>query len=43
MLLPRLIDTMGMSELEFRAWLAGTASFLPQRAGALDEGQLVEE
>jgi peptidoglycan/xylan/chitin deacetylase (PgdA/CDA1 family) len=43
MLLPRLIDTMGMSELEFRAWLAGTASFLPQRAGALDAGQLVEE
>jgi len=43
MLLPRLVDTMRMSELEFRAWLAGTASFLPQRAEALDESQLVEE
>ena len=43
MLLPRLVDTMRMSELEFCAWLAGTASFLPQRAQALDAGQLVEE
>jgi peptidoglycan/xylan/chitin deacetylase (PgdA/CDA1 family) len=32
LLLPRLVDTTGTSELEFRAWLAGTASLLPARA-----------
>ena len=32
LLLPRLVDTSGMSELEFRGWLAGTASLLPGRA-----------
>jgi peptidoglycan/xylan/chitin deacetylase (PgdA/CDA1 family) len=31
LLLPRLVDTTGVSELEFRAWLAGTASLLPRR------------
>jgi peptidoglycan/xylan/chitin deacetylase (PgdA/CDA1 family) len=31
LLLPRLVDTSAMSELEFRAWLAGTASLLPAR------------
>jgi peptidoglycan/xylan/chitin deacetylase (PgdA/CDA1 family) len=33
-LLPRLVDTTGMSDLEFRAWLAGTASLLPTRSQA---------
>lgn len=31
LLLPRLVDTTGMSDLEFRAWLAGTAALLPAR------------
>jgi hypothetical protein len=31
LLLPRLVDTSGMSELEFRGWLAGIASLLPKR------------
>ena len=36
LLLPRLVDTTGMSELEFRAWLAGTASLLPRRTQATE-------
>jgi peptidoglycan/xylan/chitin deacetylase (PgdA/CDA1 family) len=40
MLLPRLVDTMGLSDLEFRAWLTGTAALLPGRAVAMGEGQL---
>ena len=43
LLLPRLVDTMGLSDVEFRAWLAGTAGLLPMRAHAMSEGQLVEE
>lgn len=39
LLLPRLIDTTGMSELEFRAWLAGTASLLPRRRQAVEGHQ----
>jgi peptidoglycan/xylan/chitin deacetylase (PgdA/CDA1 family) len=31
LLLPRLVDTGGMSELEFRSWLAGVASLFPKR------------
>jgi len=40
--LPRLCDRSGISELEFRSWLAGIASLLPQRPEKMDEGQLVE-
>lgn len=43
LLLPRLVDTMGLSDLEFRAWLAGTAGLLPKRPYEMNEGQLVEE
>ena len=31
LLLPRLVDTTGMTRLEFEAWLAGVASVLPRR------------
>jgi peptidoglycan/xylan/chitin deacetylase (PgdA/CDA1 family) len=43
LLLPRLVDTTGLSDLEFRAWLAGTAGLLPRRSYELSGGQLVEE
>jgi hypothetical protein len=43
MILPRLVDSGGLSDLEFRAWLAGTASLLPKRPHEMSEGQLVEE
>lgn len=43
LLLPRLVDTMGLSDLEFRAWLAGTAGLLPARPYEMSEDQLVEE
>ncbi len=28
--LPRVIDTMGMTDTEFRAWLSGVSAFVPQ-------------
>jgi hypothetical protein len=43
MLLPRLVDTMRVSEPEFRAWLSGTAALLPARRYEMGTGQLVEE
>ncbi len=43
MLLPRLVDGMAFPELEFRAWLAGTADLVPRRQLKMSEGQLVEE
>jgi peptidoglycan/xylan/chitin deacetylase (PgdA/CDA1 family) len=43
LLLPRLVDTTGLSELEFRAWLDGTAALLPKRRTEMSEGQLLEE
>lgn len=43
MTLPRLVDSPALSDLEFRAWLAGTASLLPRRSHRMSEGQLVEE
>ena len=42
-LLPRLVDTPVVSDLEFRSWLAGTAEWLPRRHTEMGEGQLVEE
>ncbi|HEV2172310.1 MAG TPA: polysaccharide deacetylase family protein [Nitrospira sp.] len=43
MTLPRLVDSPALSDLEFRAWLAGTAALLPRRSHRMSEGQLVEE
>lgn len=43
MTLPRLVDTANLSDLEFRAWLAGTASLLPHHPHRMSEGQLAEE
>jgi hypothetical protein len=43
LLLPRLVDFTGLSDLEFRAWLEGTADLLPRRPHEMSEGQLVEE
>jgi hypothetical protein len=34
---------MALSDLEFRAWLAGTAEFMPRRRIKMSEGQLTEE
>jgi peptidoglycan/xylan/chitin deacetylase (PgdA/CDA1 family) len=31
MLLPRFVDNVSVSDLEFRAWLSGTAALLPKR------------
>ncbi len=31
-LIPRLVDTMHLSEVEFEGWLAGVSNFLPQRS-----------
>jgi peptidoglycan/xylan/chitin deacetylase (PgdA/CDA1 family) len=42
-LLPRVLDNMGVSDLEFRTWLDGTADLLPKRDSVMDKGQLVEE
>ena len=42
-LLPRIGDGMALSDLEFRAWLAGTAEFMPRRRIKMSEGQLTEE
>ena len=43
MLLPRYLDGTPISDLEFRGWLYGTASFLPRRTYPAAEGQLMEE
>ena len=42
LLLPRLVDTMVVSDLEFRSWVAGTASLLPRRP-ARTNGQLLSD
>ncbi len=43
MRLPRLVDTMGLTELEFRGWLRGISAMLPLRRVRQEEGQLVDE
>lgn len=43
LVLPRLVDTMGLSDLEFRAWLQGPAELLPRKPYQMSEGQLLEE
>jgi glycosyltransferase involved in cell wall biosynthesis len=42
-LLPRLLDTPGISMDEFSAWLSGLASVLPRTHYPAAEGQLIEE
>jgi peptidoglycan/xylan/chitin deacetylase (PgdA/CDA1 family) len=43
LLLPRLVDTMKISDMEFRAWLDGTAALPPQRPIEMSRAQLLEE
>jgi hypothetical protein len=43
LLLPRLSDTMELSDLEFRAWLTGTRVLFPMRPVQMSEGYLLEE
>lgn len=43
LLLPRIGDGMALSDLEFRAWISGTADFMPRRHIQMSEGQLTEE
>jgi hypothetical protein len=42
LLLPRVGDGMAHSELEFRAWLAGTAGLLPHRRRKFEEHRLLD-
>ena len=42
-LLPRLVDTQVLTELEFRSWLSGAPHFLPTRPYHPAEGQLLED
>jgi peptidoglycan/xylan/chitin deacetylase (PgdA/CDA1 family) len=39
LLLPRLIDTMQLSPIEFDGWLSGVASFLPRRSYSPKEAE----
>jgi peptidoglycan/xylan/chitin deacetylase (PgdA/CDA1 family) len=43
MLLPRLVDTTGLTDAEFLSWISGFGQLLPQRAYVSAEGQLMEE
>ena len=43
MLLPRLVDSADISDLEFRAWLEGTPDLLPKRPYRMSEGQLLDD
>ena len=43
LLLPRLVDTSTVSDLEFRAWLAGTADLIPRRRDHTSEGVHLED
>jgi peptidoglycan/xylan/chitin deacetylase (PgdA/CDA1 family) len=42
-LLPRLVDTCGLSMQEFDAWICGIAAFLPGRPHVMSEGQVFDE
>ena len=42
LLLPRFIDAMTTPELEFRAWLTGTASLLPLPREVMSSRQMIE-
>jgi peptidoglycan/xylan/chitin deacetylase (PgdA/CDA1 family) len=43
LLLPRLVDSSPLTELEFAGWLSGIASFLPKRRYVEAEGQFLED
>jgi peptidoglycan/xylan/chitin deacetylase (PgdA/CDA1 family) len=43
MLMPRLLDTTGLTMTEFAAWISGVAALLPARASRPAEGQLLED
>ncbi len=43
LMLPRLVDTSAVSDLEFRAWLAGTADLIPRRRDHTSEGVHLEQ
>ncbi len=40
--LPRLLDSGGLTTLEFAGWISGVAAFLPRRRFVMSQGQLVE-
>src|SRR3974390_1442057 len=40
LLLPRLLDSENLTDIEFRAWLDGVGALLPQRPYRLDSSQL---
>jgi len=42
-LLPRLVDTTGLSMKEFDSWISGIAAFLPHRPYVMAEGQVSDE
>ena len=42
-LLPRLLDSSIITEMEFAAWLCGLADFLPQRRVPAAPGQFLED
>jgi len=42
-LLPRLVDTCGLSMQEFDSWISGIAAFLPRRRHVMSEGQVFDE
>ena len=41
--LPRLVDTSGLTETEFTAWVSGYAAWLPRRRVPMDSHQLLED
>lgn len=41
--LPRLVDTTGLSALEYQAWISGVAALLPKRAFVAEPGQLGDQ
>lgn len=40
--LPRVIDTMAMTDTEFRAWTAGVSAFIPRRRFRLSDSERLE-
>jgi len=43
LLLPRFVDTEGISGLTFRSWISGSAGLIPIRQQPMEQGQLIEE
>ena len=41
--LPRLLDSSGITDVEFAAWVSGTAALLPRRSISGADGALIEE